>query len=307
MTETFLDGRRIVFFGTPQTSATILDHLCGEGFDVGLVVTRPDKRRGRGSDLVPSPVKAAAQARSIPVVVDLAEVKSLEPGQWLGVVVAYGRIIPEDVLERVPMVNVHYSLLPRWRGAAPVERAILAGDEETGVCIMDLVAELDAGAVRGCRRVRIGSLNAEQLLTELTAQGADLLAEILRAPETEPQAQTGEVTYARKIESDELSIDWNRSAVEIWRQVRALRTFTTCAGGHLDGQRVGIHAVEMIPDDDVERRHVQLSPGECDKSGLVGCKDGVVRLVTVQPQGKRPMPAQDWLRGIRSEAHISFQ
>lgn len=307
MTETFLNGRRIVFFGTPQTSATILDRLCRDGFDVGLVVTRPDTRRGRGAKLVPSPVKAVAEARSIPVIDDLAEVMSLASGRWLGVVVAYGRIIPQQVLDRVPMINVHYSLLPRWRGAAPVERAILAGDEVTGVCIMDLVAELDAGDVRGCRQVSVGSLSAEQLLAELTVEGADLLVEILRTPARDPKPQVGEVTYAHKIDSTELAVDWNRSAVEIWRHVRALRSFTTCVGGQLDGQRVGVHAVEMVPHDIGDAQPVQLRPGECDIRGVVGCKGGSVRLVTVQPQGKRPMSAQDWLRGIRSEAHISFQ
>ena len=146
--------RRLVYLGTPDLAVPPLRALHAEGFDIALVVTRADKRRGRGGTLVPSPVKAAAIELGIPVTANVDDV--LDAGADLGVVVAFGRIIKPHVLEAVPMVNLHFSLLPRWRGAAPVERAILAGDAETGVCVMAVEEGLDTGGVYRSATVPIG-------------------------------------------------------------------------------------------------------------------------------------------------------
>ncbi len=158
--------------------------LVAAGFDVALVVTRPDKRRGRRGDLSPSPVKAAAVELGLPVSHDVDDV--LGTGADLGVVVAFGRIIKPHVLAALPMVNLHFSLLPRWRGAAPVERAILAGDERTGVCVMEVVDELDAGGVYRRAEVPVGDRTADELRAELVAVGTDLLVDTLAAASVSP-------------------------------------------------------------------------------------------------------------------------
>ncbi|MSZ87756.1 MAG: hypothetical protein F2585_00275, partial [Actinobacteria bacterium] len=140
-----LHPKRLAFMGTPDVAVPVLRALVSAGFEIALVVTRPDRRRGRGGELSPSPVKAAATELGLPVTDDLEAV--LDAGVDLAVVVAYGRIIPMRILEQVPMVNLHFSLLPRWRGAAPVERALLAGDAVTGVCLMEVAEGLDTGAI----------------------------------------------------------------------------------------------------------------------------------------------------------------
>ena len=164
---------RLVFLGTPAAAVPSLRAVVGAGHEVVLVVTRPDRRRGRGSTLSPSPVKEAALELGLPVA---HSVKVLdEVSADLGIVVAYGAMIKPEVLERLPMLNVHFSLLPRWRGAAPVERAILAGDEETGVGIMSLEATLDTGPLHAERRVTVGDKTASALTNELADVGATLL------------------------------------------------------------------------------------------------------------------------------------
>ncbi|MEY2443834.1 MAG: methionyl-tRNA formyltransferase, partial [Ilumatobacteraceae bacterium] len=147
--------RRLVFLGTPDMAVPPLRALVAAGFDVVLVVTRPDKRRGRGSQLMASPVKAAAIELGLPVSHTVDDV--VGSAAELGVVVAFGQLIKPHVLDAVPMVNLHFSLLPRWRGAAPVERALLAGDQQTGVCLMQLEAGLDTGPVFRCEAVPIGA------------------------------------------------------------------------------------------------------------------------------------------------------
>ena len=183
-----------------------LEALVERRFDVALVVTRPDKRRGRGSALQPSPVKAAAATLGLEVTHRVDDVVAV--GADLGVVVAYGKLVKRHVLEAVPMVNLHFSLLPRWRGAAPVERALLAGDTETGVCLMQLEEGLDTGPVFGCERVPITArTTAAALRADLVRAGTDLLVGHLEAGLGDPRPQTGEPTYAAKIEPGELAID----------------------------------------------------------------------------------------------------
>src|SRR5438094_7306712 len=220
---------RLVFLGTPEAAVPPLRALVDAGHDVALVVSQPDKRRGRGAALVPSPVKAAATELGL-TRSDLVD-DSLRVGAELGVVVAFGRLIKPHVLDKVPMVNVHFSLLPRWRGAAPVERAILAGDRETGVCIMRLEEGLDTGPVYDREVVAIGEEETvAQLRDRLVDTGTRLLLRRLRAGLGEPEAQVGEPTYAAKLDPDELHLDWQLPAVELHRTVRLGRAWTTFRG-----------------------------------------------------------------------------
>ena len=213
------DIRRLVYLGTPEESVPFLEALDEAGFDVALAVTRPDKRRGRRADPTPSPVKAAAQVLDIPVSSDVDDV--LDADADLGVVVAFGQIIKPHVLDRLAMVNVHFSLLPRWRGAAPVERAILAGDQTTGVCLMEVAEGLDTGRVYRRVEVPIGpDITAEALRAELVEIAAPMLVDVLNEGLGVPEPQEGEPVYAAKITRDELRLDWGRSADYLHRQVR---------------------------------------------------------------------------------------
>lgn len=289
------EQRPIVFLGTPPAAALALRSLVAAGFDVRHVVTRADARRGRGGATSPSPVKAAALELGIGVSHDLDWVKAHADHGLLGVVVAYGRLIPVAVLDRVPMVNIHYSLLPRWRGAAPVERAIMAGDRETGVCIMDIEPTLDTGAVYARAVVTIRSDHTTETLTsELAVTGAELLVRTLDLGLGVPEPQSGPATHAAKIGPDDQRIDWTAPAVDIDRRVRAVRAHTV-----VGGQRLRVIAVET--------GHVSaLSPGGFDAEGVVATGDGALRLVTVQPEGRQAMDASAWLRGRQTGAPLRF-
>lgn len=256
------------------------------GFDVALVVSQPDRRRGRGSALSPSPVKAAALELGLPVTDRVDDV--LDAGADLGVVVAFGRLIKPHVLERVPMVNLHFSLLPRWRGAAPVERALLAGDTETGVDLMQLEEGLDTGGIYAEERLAIGTEEtAAELRDRLVAVGTDLLVRSLREGLGEPRPQEGEPTYAAKIDPAELQLHWDRPAVELHRLVRLGRAWTT-----FRGKRLKVLAARLSDAD--------AAPGELD--GLVvATGDGGLELVSVQPEGKGPQDAAAWRNGARPE------
>ena len=275
---------RLAYLGTPEAAVPPLRAVVDAGHDVALVVSQADKKRGRGGALVPSPVKAAAVELGIPVTSRVLDV--VDAGVDLGVVVAFGRLIKPDVLERVPMINVHFSLLPRWRGAAPVERAILAGDAETGVDIMQLEEGLDTGPVYASRRVAIGpEETADELRARLVAIGSEMLVEILAAPLPEPVPQVGDPTYAAKLEPAELRIDWSRTAEEIARLVRLGSAWTTFRGARLRvlRARAGVGV---------------LQPGVID--GLsVGTTHGVLELVEVQPEGKARQQASAWRNGAR--------
>jgi methionyl-tRNA formyltransferase len=201
-------------------------------------------------------------------------------------VVAFGRLIKPHVLEALPMVNVHFSLLPRWRGAAPLERAILAGDTETGVCLMELEEGLDTGPVYACTRLAIGAEEtADELRTRLVDAGTELLIDSLRTGLGTPTPQQGDPTYAEKIDPDEHHIDWSRPAADIHRVIRAGEAWTTFRGKRLKVRRARLD-------------NNGLAPGALD--GLrVGAADGALELVDVQPEGKGPMAAADWLNGAR--------
>jgi methionyl-tRNA formyltransferase len=256
--------------------------LVDAGFDVALVVSGADRRRGRGSATSPSPVKAAAVELGLPVTSRVDDV--LGRGADLGVVVAFGRLIKPHVLAEVPMLNLHFSLLPRWRGAAPVERALLAGDEETGVCLMQLEEGLDTGSLYGCERVAIGPEEGlDELRGRLVDAGTDLLLRSLREGLGSPVPQEGEVTYAAKLEPGELRLDWSRPAVDLHRVVRLGRAWTTFRDGRLRVLRARV-----------------VDGGELS-GGVMPAGAGALELLEVQPEGKRPMSAAAWLAGARPQ------
>jgi len=286
---------RLVFLGTPEAAVEPLRTLVQAGHDVALVVSRADKRRGRGSALVPSPVKAAATALGLEVTDTLDD--ALAVGAELGVVVAYGRIIPVAVLERLPMVNLHFSLLPRWRGAAPVERAILEDDAETWVCLMAVEAGLDTGGIYAEAATAIGDdETAEELRSRLVVLGCGLLDEHLahgRAGLPLPRDQVGTPSYAEKVLPGERVLRWEEPASQLRRVVRIGRAWTT-----FRRHRLGVLAAAGVP----------VEGGVASPAGEPGTLDGTdvwagggsrLRLVTVQPEGKRPMDAGEWLRGAR--------
>lgn len=259
---------RLAFLGTPELAVPPLRALVDAGFDVVLVVTQPDRRRGRGSGTSPSPVKAAALELGIPVTHAVDDL--LDADVDLGVVVAFGQLIRPHVLERVPMVNVHFSLLPRWRGAAPVERALLAGDAETGVAVMAVEEELDTGGIYREARVPIGAdETADSLRARLVEAGTRLLIEALDEGLGEPRPQVGEPTYAEKVRPEELQIDWSRPAEEIHRLIRLGGAWTTHRG----------------------RRLKVWSAALAD--------DGTLELLEVQPEGRGRMRFRDWANGAR--------
>ncbi|HVM02388.1 MAG TPA: methionyl-tRNA formyltransferase, partial [Acidimicrobiales bacterium] len=200
--------------GSPAAAVPPLRALVDAGHEVALVVTRADKRRGRGGALLPTPVKAAAAELGLPVSHRVDDV--VASGAGLGVVVAFGRLVKPHVLDAVPMVNLHFSLLPRWRGAAPVERAILAGDTETGVCLMGLEEGLDTGPVFRREAVAIGEdETADELRARLVEIGTRLLVEALAEGLGEGEPQAGEATYAAKLANDELRLEWSLPAEEL--------------------------------------------------------------------------------------------
>ena len=266
---------RLVYLGTPAVAVPPLEALVATGHDVALVVSGADKRRGRGNETSPSPVKLAATRLGIPVSHTVDDVLGI--GAELGVVVAFGRLIKPHVLAEVPMINLHFSLLPRWRGAAPVERALLAGDAVTGVCVMAVEEGLDTGGVYARVAVPIEpTVTLDELREKLVDVGTQLLIETLANGLGEPEPQQGEATYASKIDPAELRIDWARPAEEIDRLVRLGGAWTT-----FRGSRIKINAAEL------------------DGGELVP--------VVVQPEGKRPMPYEAWRNGARPAAGEWFE
>jgi methionyl-tRNA formyltransferase len=284
---------RLAYLGTPDIAVAPLRALVEAGHDVALCVSRPDRRRGRGGSTTPSPVKEAAVALGIPTTEDIDELG--RAGVELAVVVAFGRIIPSRLLDQVPMVNVHFSLLPRWRGAAPVERAILAGDHETGVCLMRIEEGLDTGAVYAVRTV---PMDDEITLGELRARLVDVACTLLvdelvdgLAGLPEPEPQQGQPTIAEKITREDLHLDWARTAVQLKRVVRLGHAWTTFRGKRLTVLDAAVASEE--PGSDGRR------PGALS-GGLVATGGGSLELLRVQPESRSPMSADEWLRGVRA-------
>jgi methionyl-tRNA formyltransferase len=281
---------RVGFLGTPEVAAGVLRALVAAGHDVALVVTGADRRRGRGGALMPSPVKAAALDLGLPVAVRAEDV--LAAGVELGVVVAYGRLLKPPLLGGVELLNLHFSLLPRWRGAAPVERAILAGDAETGVCLMSIDAGLDTGPVYGCRSVAIGAEEtALELRSRLAEVGTSLLLERLASlPGSlgSPLPQEGEPTYAPKLDAAELVLDWSQDAVALQRVVRLGRAHTTFRGSRLFVYRSRVAPAPSGP----------AGPGAL-VGGVVVTGAGGLELLEVQAEGRARQSFRDWANGAR--------
>jgi methionyl-tRNA formyltransferase len=295
---------RLVFCGTPEDAVPALDALHAAGHELVLVVTQPDRRRGRGAAPTPSPVRAAAERLGLPVRTPERAREVLDEvqrsGAELGVVVAFGQLLPVSLLEAVPLgfVNVHYSLLPRWRGAAPVERAILAGDATTGACVMALEEGLDTGPVYACEETEIGAHEtAGELRARLTRLGTDLLVRTVpEVPSREPTPQHGEPTSADKLTLEEFRLDPHRDdAPTLERVVRAGNprpgAWTTIGGRRLKVLRAQV--VDATGGD---------AHGTIDEEARLTTRDGVLELLEVQAQGKRPVPGTDWRRGVRAQA-----
>jgi len=293
----------IVYLGTPEIAVAPLQALVAAGCNIQLVVTRPDTRRGRGKLTSACPVKQAALELGLRVSDSLEDlmVMSAQNPNLLGVVIAYGAIIPMDILSVVPMINVHFSLLPRWRGAAPVERAILAGDAKTGVCIMRIVEGLDQGEVYSRSEVSISATDTlESLRKTLVDSSLPLLISAVKNGVGHGVDQTGEVSYAKKIMGDELRIDWNTSAVQIDRLIRVGGAYTNIAG-----KRIKIISAKISPTISANQTPGAvsvISKHECE----VATSDGVISLTEVQPEGKSVMTVEVWLNGARIETGAVF-
>lgn len=294
---------RVIFMGTPEFAVPSLIAL-DEAYDVVGVVTRPDAVRGRGKRLEPSPVKAEAQARDLRVI----EANRITP-EVLGVlseldadivcVAAYGCILPDSVLAMAPLgcVNVHASLLPRWRGAAPVQRAILAGDERAGVSIMRVVHELDAGVYCAQASTEVADKPCAQLMAEVAELGARALVSSLadieagRATWTEQDASL--VTYAHKVEKAEMRLDAADGWLENARRVQA-STDAAPARCVVGGKGVRVLRATAASES-VAAGDVLAARGRV----LLGCSDGALELLEVKPDGKREMDARSWAAGLR--------
>jgi methionyl-tRNA formyltransferase len=291
---------RIIFMGTPDFSVPVLEALVDAGHEIACVFCQPPRPAGRGKKDRPTPVHARALELGLPVrhperlksPEDQAEFAAL--GADIAVVVAYGLILPQAILDapRHGCLNIHASLLPRWRGAAPIHRAIMAGDAETGVCIMQMEAGLDTGPVllREALTIRADD-TTEALHDRLSALGAAMIVEALNRLPTltaEPQPEDG-VTYARKIDKAEARIDWARTAAEVDRQIRGLSPFPG-AWCEIGGDRV-----KLLQSAPVEGEGV---PGTVlDDALSVACGEGAVRLLRLQRAGKGAQDAAEFLRG----------
>jgi methionyl-tRNA formyltransferase len=293
---------RIVFFGTPAFAVPTLSEIVGQGHDVAAVYTQPPRAAGRGMAERKSPVHDIADRFAIPVFTppslkppeEAARFADLVPD--VGVVVAYGQILPRAFLDAPPSgcLNLHGSLLPRWRGAAPVQRAIMAGDTETGVMVMRMEAGLDTGPVAMSERVSIApDVTAGELADRLATLGADLMVRALAALSRgvlnfTPQATDG-ATYARKIDKAETRIDWSRPAIEVHNHIRGLSP-DPGAWFDLGGDRVKVLRSTLAAGSG--------TPGTIlDGNLTVACGNGAVRLLNLQRAGKGALPAADFLRG----------
>jgi len=292
---------KIVYFGTPNPAMEVLDALIDSKHEIVAVITQPDKRRGRGKQLVPTPVKVKAQEAGIKVYepttkIELSEIV-LKLKADVGVVVAYGRILPPEVLTHFKFgcINVHYSLLPKHRGAAPVERAILQGDEVTGVSIMKMDEGLDTGDVFVTRQVDINSkTTTETLFSSLNAVACDLLVVVLDHLETQtPLPQEGQATYAQKLGPEDFYFDSNTSCVELDLKVRA-GSLIKGAWTNYNGEKLRVLAVSAVAADPAN----SIASGSITKHGELTLRDGTCHIDKIQTPGKAPMNFIDWANGI---------
>jgi methionyl-tRNA formyltransferase len=317
---------RVAFAGTPEFARAALERLHGAGFSIPLVLTQPDRPAGRGMKLQPSPVKQFALAHGLPV----AQPRSLRlDGKYpedaaaarealqsaqpdVLVVAAYGLILPQWVLDlpRLGCLNIHASLLPRWRGAAPIHRAIEAGDAQTGVTIMQMDAGLDTGAMLLAERVPIAADDTTATLHDkLAVLGARLIVEALELAacgglRPVPQPQDG-VTYAHKIDKAEAAIDWTQPADSIERRIRAFDPFPG-ASGQLRGETVKVWRAQALT-----QERGSVAPGTVvaiDARGIgVACGEGRLEITELQRPGGKRLPAAEFLRGFPLEPGMRFE
>jgi methionyl-tRNA formyltransferase len=296
---------RLIFMGTPDFAVPTLIEIVGRGHQVAAVYTRAPKPAGRGMELQPSPVEREARRFGLPVLTP----KSLRSDEAIAefcahnadaaVVVAYGLILPKPILNAVPLgcFNLHASLLPRWRGAAPINRAIIAGDAETGVMVMRMEEGLDTGPIALAERVPIGTdMTAGDLHEVLARGGANLMVRALGALERgtlhlTPQAKVG-VTYAAKIDKNETRIDWSNSWKAVHDHCRGLSPFP---GAWFELPRAG--RIKVLRS---TRGEGAGAPGTVlDDRLTIACGEGAMRVLEVQRAGKQPMKAEEFLRGIK--------
>ncbi|WP_230532678.1 methionyl-tRNA formyltransferase [Microvirga roseola] len=299
---------RVVFMGTPDFSVPTLSEIVGQGHEVVAVYTRPPAAAGRGMELKPSPVHKMAERFGLPVLTPTT-LRTEEAAETfrshqadVAVVVAYGMLLPKAILEAPELgcLNLHASLLPRWRGAAPIQRAVMAGDRETGVAVMKMEEGLDTGPVAMAERVAIGpDMNAGELHDRLMVLGADLMVRALAALSRgglsiTPQPEEG-VTYAHKLKNEEARIDWSKPAQAVHDHVRGLSPFPGAFFTADFGK--GPERVKVL------RTTLGKGSGDpgtlADADGTVSCGDGAIRLVQVQRAGKSPVAADEFLRGVR--------
>jgi methionyl-tRNA formyltransferase len=271
-----------------------LDALVHAGYEIPVVVTRADARRGRNAAPQASPVKAAAQRHGLQVSHDHTVLLDVDVD--LGVVVAYGRIIPTPVLERVPMVNLHFSLLPRWRGAAPVERALLAGDDRTGVCVMDVVDGLDEGDVYACEEIPIPpDATLGSLRDRLVTIGTELVLDGLANGFGPAAPQVGETRYAEKLTMEDRRLDFTAGASSLRRVVALGGAWTT-----FRGHRLKVWEVRTTPAEVADRPPgLLVAPGDGREFPQAVAGGGWIELVEVQPEGKPRMDGRSWANGAR--------
>jgi methionyl-tRNA formyltransferase len=298
---------RLVFAGTPDVAVPSLGVLAAEGHEIVGVVTRPDAPQGRSRKLTPSPIASAAESQGLRVIraarlddAATAEIRDLEPE--LGVIVAYGGLVREPLLSTPThgWINLHFSLLPRWRGAAPVQHALIAGDELTGASVFQLVAELDAGDVFAERSYRVpADATAGDILVDLAGLGAELLRDVVAGIESGRMTaapQVGEPTFAPKLTLDDGRIRWEESARQVLGRIRGTTpepgAFTT-----VNGQRLKVLTARS------HEAHIALRPGEIAAAGrdiLIGTGTDAILIDRVQPAGRQAMAAGDWWRGLRT-------
>lgn len=298
---------RIIFMGTPDFSVPVLDALVEAGHEIAAVYCQPPRPAGRGKKDRPTPVHARAEALGLSVrhPVSLKGVEEQEAFAALGadiaVVVAYGLILPQAILDAPAKgcLNIHASLLPRWRGAAPIHRAIMAGDAETGICIMQMEAGLDTGPVLLREATPIGAEETTAGLHDrLSVMGAGLIVEALgRLDSLSPEVQPEDgVTYAEKIDKSEARIDWARPAIEVDRLIRGLSPFpgAKCQIGEEQVKLLASRLAEGSGD-----------PGQVLDGLTIACGTGAVEVLRAQRPGKRAMDAEDFLRGFDLPDRIS--
>jgi len=302
---------RLAFMGTPEFAVPTLAELIAQGHEIAAVYSQPPRPKGRGMALEPGPVHAFAERAKLPVRTPLSLKSAEEQAAFAAleldaaIVAAYGLLLPKPVLEapKLGCFNLHGSLLPRWRGAAPIQRAVMAGDAETGVMVMQMEEGLDTGPVLMAERVPVGRKTSGDLAAELSRLGADLMVRALGALERgaitpQPQSEDG-VTYAKKISKDEARIDWSKSAVEIDCLIRGLAP-SPGAFTEVKGERLKIlYAMPVKEDSSVAASGGGGGPGEIITDDLtVGCGEGALKLLKVQRAGKGVMEARELLKGF---------